>query len=115
MRHTGFSQSLDEASMHASVLEPGPLGGKVASGWAATPRGEALGGKVASLKSASDALLLIASQAFSPFFFTLVTGPRRSLSLELSDRRVYAPQIRARFPGKSFNFQLRVVHPGLIT
>ena len=30
------------------------------------------------------------------FFFTLVTGPRRSLSLKLSDKKVYAPQIRAR-------------------
>jgi len=30
------------------------------------------------------------------FFFTLVTGPRRSLSLKLSDTRFYAPQIRAR-------------------
>jgi len=30
------------------------------------------------------------------FFFTLVTGPRRSLSLKMSDTRVYAPQIRAR-------------------
>jgi len=30
------------------------------------------------------------------FFFTLVTGPRRSLSLKLSDARVYEPQIRAR-------------------
>ena len=29
------------------------------------------------------------------FFFTLVTGPRRSLSLKLSDTIVYAPQIRA--------------------
>ena len=29
------------------------------------------------------------------FFFTLVTGPRRSLSLNLSDARVYEPQIRA--------------------
>ena len=28
--------------------------------------------------------------------FTLVTGPRRSLSLKLSDTRVYEPQIRAR-------------------
>jgi len=26
-------------------------------------------------------------------FFTLVTGPRRSLSLKLSDTRVYGPQI----------------------
>ena len=32
------------------------------------------------------------------FFFTLVTGPRRSLSLKLSDRRVYAPQIRSSHP-----------------
>ena len=30
------------------------------------------------------------------FFFTLVTGSRRSVSLKLSDKRVYAPQIRAR-------------------
>ena len=28
--------------------------------------------------------------------FTLVTGPRRSLNLKLSDTRVYEPQIRAR-------------------
>ena len=30
------------------------------------------------------------------FFFTLGTGPRMSLSLTLSDTRVYEPQIRAR-------------------
>jgi len=30
------------------------------------------------------------------FFFTLVTGPRRSLSLKLSDTKVCEPQIRAR-------------------
>ena len=29
------------------------------------------------------------------FFFTRVTGPRRSLSLKLSDTKVYEPQIRA--------------------
>ena len=38
------------------------------------------------------------------FFLTLVTGSRRSLSLKLSDTRVYEPQIRAargaRFQGK---------------
>jgi len=33
------------------------------------------------------------------FFFTLVTGARRSLSLKLSDTRVYEPQIRARLGG----------------
>jgi len=32
---------------------------------------------------------------FDLFFFTLVTGPRRSLSLKLSDTKVYEPQIRA--------------------
>ena len=30
------------------------------------------------------------------FFFTLVTGPRWSLRLKLSNTRVYEPQIRAR-------------------
>jgi len=30
------------------------------------------------------------------FFFTLVTGPSRSLSLKLSDTRVYGPQTRGR-------------------
>ena len=29
------------------------------------------------------------------FFFTCVTGPRRSLSLKLGDTRVYEPQLRA--------------------
>jgi len=37
------------------------------------------------------------------FFFTLVTGPRRSLSLKLSDARVCEPQIRARL-GTSTHF-----------
>ena len=32
----------------------------------------------------------------TPFFVTLVAGPRRSLTLELSDTRVCEPQIRAR-------------------
>ena len=32
------------------------------------------------------------------FFFTLVTGPRRSLSLELSDTRVYEPQTEMLVP-----------------
>ena len=34
---------------------------------------------------------------FYTFCFTLVTGPRRSLSRKLSDTRVYEPQMRARF------------------
>jgi len=37
-----------------------------------------------------------AGPCFFFFFFTLVTGPRRSLRLKLSDTRVYEPQIRAR-------------------
>ena len=36
------------------------------------------------------------ARCFFFFFFTLVTGPRRSLSLKLSDTRVCEPQIRAR-------------------
>ena len=36
------------------------------------------------------------SQTGRFFFFTLVTGPKRSLSLKLSDTRVHVPQIRAR-------------------
>jgi len=35
------------------------------------------------------------------FFFTLDTGPRRSLSLDLSDTRVCEPQTRARVPPSS--------------
>jgi len=41
---------------------------------------------------------LVSTQCFF-FFFTLVTGPRRSLSLKLSDTRVYEPQIRAQWGG----------------
>ena len=42
------------------------------------------------------------------FFFTLVTGPRRSLSLNLSHTRVYEPQIRARL-GTTAHFRQVVV------
>ena len=42
------------------------------------------------------AFVLVAEVTLLFFFFsTLVTGPRRSLSLKLSDTRVYEPQIRA--------------------
>ena len=37
------------------------------------------------------------------FFFTLATGPTRSVSLKLSDARVYEPQIQAR-PGTTAQF-----------
>ena len=40
--------------------------------------------------------LATALRGFFFFFFTLVTGPRRSLSLKLSDTRAYEPQMRAR-------------------
>ena len=35
-------------------------------------------------------------ECFFFFFFTLITGPRRFLSLKLSDTSGYEPQIRAR-------------------
>jgi len=44
-------------------------------------------------------------EAFFFFFFTLVTGPGRSLSLKLSDTRVYEPHIRARL-GTTAHYRL---------
>ena len=49
-------------------------------------------GEVARATAARDTLTKVAFF----FFFTLVTGPRRSLSLKLSDTEVCEPQIRAR-------------------
>ena len=46
--------------------------------------------RVRALRRQADQVL------FFFLFFTLVTGPRRSLILKLSDTRVYGPQIRAR-------------------
>jgi len=54
--------------------------------------------------------VMSATREFSFFFFTLVTGPRRSLSLKLSDARVYAPQIRARL-GTTTHFWTWTVVP----
>ena len=45
---------------------------------------------------------------FLLFFFTLVTGPRRFLSLKLSDTGVYEPPVRARL-GTTAHFCLVVV------
>ena len=45
------------------------------------------------------------------FFFTLVTGPRRSLSLKLSDARVYEPQIRARLGTTAHCCEVVVLKP----
>ena len=53
-------------------------------------------------------------RSFYCFFVTLVTGPRRSLSLKLSDTRVYEPQIldlcgaRAGGGGRASNGYLHV-------
>jgi len=38
--------------------------------------------------------------SFFFFFFTLVTGPRRSLSLKLSDTKVYEPQMEESVVGE---------------
>jgi len=40
-----------------------------------------------------------------PLLFTLVAGPRRSLSLKLSDTKVFAPQIRARLGTTAHSLQ----------
>jgi len=49
--------------------------------------GDTVGLLFSSLSLLQDSSLLL--------FCTLVTGPRRSLSIKLSDTRVYEPQIRA--------------------
>jgi len=49
-----------------------------------------------ALANATDMEHEAAPESSVSFFLTLVTGPRRSLSLKLSDTRVYEPQIRAR-------------------
>jgi len=55
---------------------------------------------VQSYEAKSSFIKVMQASALLPwplvFFFTLVTGPRRSWSLKLSDTRVYTPQIRAR-------------------
>ena len=56
------------------------------------PRGCLQGGSPARASAVSGAGAG-AHLCFFFFFFTLVAGPRRSLSLELSDTRVYEPQI----------------------
>ena len=47
----------------------------------------------------------------SSFFSTLVTGPRRSLSLKLSDTRVYARHIRARLGTTAHFGWAHLLHP----
>jgi len=47
------------------------------------------------LEDAEGGEVLPISEHFFFFFFTFVTGHRRSLSRKLSDTRVYEPEIRA--------------------
>ena len=46
----------------------------------------------------------------SSFFFTLVTGPRRSSSLKLSDTRVYGHQIRAHLVTTTYFYKMVVLN-----
>ena len=51
-------------------------------------------------------LIRVQGEECSLLFFTLVTGPKNSLNLKLSDTRVYAPQIRARL-GTTAHWRVR--------
>ena len=46
--------------------------------------------------------LVLYTGCFFTFFFTLGTGPRRSLRLKLSETRVYGPQVRARLGATAY-------------
>ena len=50
--------------------------------------------KTVTAGGGQDELFDAAFSNYFFFFFTLVTGPRRCLSLKLSDTRVYEPSIR---------------------
>ena len=54
------------------------------------------GSALLKARSQTVSRTLVATRCSLSLFFTLVTGPRRSLGLQLSDARVYEPQIRAR-------------------
>ena len=58
--------------------------------------GDTVWKKINEAKSGADIKKISGNDPMVVFFFTLVTSPRRSLSLKLSDTRVYEPQIRAR-------------------
>ena len=49
------------------------------------------------------------------FFFTLVTGPRRCLSLKLGDTRLYVPGIRARLGNRNTLNPSLALQPSAIT
>ena len=69
-----------------------PFAGSLTSDLGRCGGGSRASASTSSLTSSSGLPLSPSSSSSS----TLVTGPRRSLSLELSDTRVYEPQIRAR-------------------
>ena len=69
------------AGSHMPVLEV--RGSEVDGTWGAAPGG------------GHQFKLLLGLEVLFFFFFTLFTGPRSSLSLKLSDTRVYEPQIGA--------------------
>ena len=51
---------------------------------------------------------LLLSHFFFFFFITLVTGPRWSLNIKLSDTMVYEPQIRTRLGTAANSYELLV-------
>jgi len=70
------------------------------------------GFRVADIKVMRDAYTgqykgFASRPGFRVFFFTPVTGPRRSLSLKLSDIRVYAPQIRIKVMRGAYSGQCK--------
>ena len=84
----------------------GPPGGFLGASWGGAPNHalrtlveESSGRPSASAGEVDDALSqvkMLREQVLLFFFVTRVIGPRRSLSLNLSDTRVYEPHIRAR-------------------
>ena len=87
-KHTPLRESINSAFPGA---QPNQIGAPFAAKWAFVRE-----------KFRALARQFISRNAHPTFFFfTLVTSPRRSLSLKLSDTRVYEPQIRARLGTKT--------------
>ena len=87
-------QGSDPSERGPSIQSPDATGGgdRPDAGVSAPPGGYAV--KLAFAQSIASKAPAVLVRFF--FFFTLVTGPRRSLSFKRSDTRVYAPPIRAR-------------------
>jgi len=86
---SAINPTRDEASRGPHILP----------GWQGCSRGRCPGAVPAWCRSVlspwrRSTVCLPATQLL--LLYSLVTGPRRSLSLKLSDKRVYEPQIRAR-------------------